>query len=121
MANKRRKYTEEFKREAVRLLETRGSQPVAEIAKSLGIQPSQLYDWRRHIADVAVTSESGRGESKDEELERLRKEVSQLRKEKETLKKSVLDSMGRCNTNFNKGVKQLHHAKAKNVVFGYRP
>jgi transposase len=89
MAKKKKRYTEEFKREAVRLLVTRGSQSVAEIAKSLGVQSSQLYEWRRRFADVEVTAQSGRGESKDEELERLRRENVQLRKEKETLKKSV--------------------------------
>ena len=89
MAKKKKHYTEEFKREAVRLLVTRGAQSVAEIAKSLGVQSSQLYDWRKRFADVEVTAQSGRGESKDEELERLRKENVQLRKEKETLKKSV--------------------------------
>ncbi len=35
MANGQKHYTEEFKREAVRLLVTRGAQSVAEIAKSL--------------------------------------------------------------------------------------
>ena len=89
MAKKRKIYTEEFKREAVRLLVTRGAQPVAEIAKSLGVPTSLLYDWRRRFSDVEATAVSGRGESKDEELERLRKENLQLRKEKETLKKSV--------------------------------
>lgn len=86
---KKKRHSEEFKREAVRLLVTRGSQPAAQIAKSLGVQASQLYDWRRKFTDVELTASSGRGESKDEELERLRKEVTQLRKEKETLKKSV--------------------------------
>ena len=34
---KRRKHTEEFKREAVRLLENRGERTVADIAASLGV------------------------------------------------------------------------------------
>lgn len=89
MAKKRKIYTEEFKREAVRLLVTRGTQTVAEIARSLVVPASLLYDWRRRFADVEVVAVSGRGESKDEELERIRRENIQLRKEKETLKKSV--------------------------------
>lgn len=36
MAIERRKYTEEFKREAVRLMETSGK-PIAELARDLGI------------------------------------------------------------------------------------
>jgi transposase len=89
MAKKKTRYTEEFKREAVRLLMTRGDRSTDEIAESLGVYPSRLYEWRKRFADVELTATSGRGESKDEELERLRKEVAQLRKEKETLKKSV--------------------------------
>lgn len=68
---KRKQYTEEFKREAVRLLITRGAQTVAEIAKSLGVQGSQLYKWRKVFADVEITATSGRGKSKEEELESL--------------------------------------------------
>lgn len=90
MAKKNKRYTEEFKREAVRLLVTRGDQPAAEIAKSLGVQCSQLYEWRKRFGDIESLASNGRGESKDEELDRLRKEVAQLRKEKETLKKSVM-------------------------------
>jgi len=89
MAKKNKRYTEEFKREAVRLLLDRGEQSAAEIAKSLGVAASQLYEWRKRFGDMAVAATSGRGEGKDEELERLRKEVAQLRKEKEVLKKSV--------------------------------
>ncbi len=40
---KRKSYSEEFKREAVRLLVTRGERPVAEVAKGLGVSASQLY------------------------------------------------------------------------------
>ena len=89
MSNSNKRYTEEFKREAVRLLVSRGGQPAGGIAKSLGVQPSQLYEWRKRFGDMAVAATNGRGEGKDEELNRLRKEVAQLRKEKEVLKKSV--------------------------------
>ncbi len=43
---KRKRYTEEFKRVAVRLLVTRGETPAREIARSLGVTGSQLYQWR---------------------------------------------------------------------------
>jgi len=86
---KRKSYSEEFKREAVRLLVTRGKRPVAEVAKGLGVSSSQLYQWQRRYADVAQAAVNGRGETKDEELARLRRENSVLRKEKEVLKKSI--------------------------------
>lgn len=87
---KKKRYTEEFKREAVRLLVTRGETSAREIARSLGIAGSLLYQWRKQYSEIEETALNSRGESKDEELARLRKEVLQLRKEKEVLKKSAL-------------------------------
>ena len=45
MTSDRKSYTEEFKREAVRLMETSG-QPVAQLARDLGINDNNLYRWR---------------------------------------------------------------------------
>lgn len=87
---KRRRYTEEFKREAVRLLETRGERSAAEVAEGLGVSPSLLFQWRKQLGEVEAATSNDRGESKDEELARLRREVTQLRKEKDVLKKSTL-------------------------------
>lgn len=86
---KRKQYTEEFKREAVRLLVTRGERPASEVAKGLGVAESQLYDWKKKQGDVAASAANGRGESKDEELKRLRRENATLRKERDVLKKSI--------------------------------
>ena len=90
MMAKRKKYTEEFKREAVRLLLSRGEQSAASVAKGLGIAESMLYQWAKKHGDVAKAAVNSRGETTDEELVRLRREVNQLRKEKEILKKSAL-------------------------------
>lgn len=87
---KRKRYTEEFKREAVRLLVTRGNRPAAEVAEGLGVAPSLLYQWQKQFSDIAETAMNSRGESKDEELSRLRRENAQLKKDKEVLKKSVM-------------------------------
>ncbi len=86
---KRRKYTEEFKREAVRQLETRGDRPARDVAESLGVAENLLYSWRRKYADVTETVRAERGETPDEELKRLRREVHQLRRDKEILKKAA--------------------------------
>lgn len=45
MATERKSYTEEFKREAVRLMETSGK-PIAQIARDLGVNDNKLYRWR---------------------------------------------------------------------------
>ena len=42
---KRRRFTQEFKSEAVRLLEA-GGRPAAEIARELGVPRNRLYKWQ---------------------------------------------------------------------------
>jgi transposase len=87
---KRRKHTEEFKREAVRLLENRGERAVADIAASLGVAENLLHAWKRKLGSAAeqVRRERG-GETPEDELKRLRREIAQLRQERDVLKKSV--------------------------------
>ena len=45
MTKTRRTFTDEFKREAVALLESSG-RPLMQVAIELGIQPSMLRSWR---------------------------------------------------------------------------
>ena len=45
MTKTRRTFTDEFKREAVALLESSG-RPLMQVAAELGIQPSMLRSWR---------------------------------------------------------------------------
>jgi transposase len=53
----RRKYTKEFKMEAVRLAED-SDVPVDEVARELGIHPNTLYKWRReYLADGEAADE----------------------------------------------------------------
>lgn len=87
---KRRKYTKEFKLEAVKLLEGRGDRTVADVAQSLGVAENLLFSWRKRFGtDAALAQTNGRGETTDEEVKRLRKEVAQLRRDREVLLKSV--------------------------------
>ena len=87
---KRKKHAEEFKREAVRLLENRGERAVADIAASLGVAENLLHAWKRKLGSAAeqVRRERG-GETPEDELKRLRRENAQLRQERDVLKKSV--------------------------------
>jgi len=87
---KRRIHTEEFKREAVRLLENRGERAVADVAASLGVAENLLHAWKRKLGSAAeqVRRERG-GETPEDELKRLRRENAQLRQERDVLKKSV--------------------------------
>ena len=45
----RRRFTPEFKLQAVRLLEA-GQRPAAEIARELGIPRNRLYKWQKQVA-----------------------------------------------------------------------
>ena len=82
-----RKYTQEFKTEAVNLVIEQGYS-IAEAARNLGIDASTLGKWK----NKAVTGGfSGSGNSKitQEELRCLRKENKRLKLEREILKKAV--------------------------------
>jgi transposase len=86
---KRRKYTEEFKREAVRLMEARGERTIADVAESLGVADNLLHSWKRTYADTAAEIREQRGETPEEELKRLRRENVQLKRDQEILKKAA--------------------------------
>ena len=87
---KRKKHPEPFKFEAVRLLEGRGERTVADVAASLGVAENMLHAWKKKCGSAAeqVRRERG-GETAEEELKRLRREVTQLKQERDVLKKSV--------------------------------
>ena len=84
--SKRKRYTAEFKAEAVRLVESRGSRTVQEIARSLGVAPSVLHSWRQTVSTATV---SDRGETPEQELRRLRRENADLKRDREALLKSI--------------------------------
>lgn len=89
MAKKRKKYPEDFKREAVRLMMARGERTVAEIASDLGVSPKQLYNWRRAYGAAAQRGRNANGETLEEEVRRLRREVRQLKTDQAILKKAA--------------------------------
>lgn len=81
----RRRFSKEFKREAVRLLRDSGK-GITQIAKELGVSASVLRTW----ADM-VEAEEKTGLSPEEldELKRLRKENARLKEEVEILGKAT--------------------------------
>lgn len=90
MATTRRRYTAEFKREAVRLAQ----QPEVsrtQVARELNIHPSLLRKWEEQFASGRWESKSGvvlRSEQA-QELERLRRELRRVTMERDILKKAV--------------------------------
>jgi transposase len=87
---KRKKHAEEFKREAVRLREGRGDRTVADVAAGLGVSETLLHSWKKKFGGTAelVRRERG-GETAEEELKRLRREITQVKQERDILKKSI--------------------------------
>lgn len=88
MADTRRKYTEEFKAEAVRLLNTSGKSGHA-LEKDLGVGSGMIYRWRRELGEHGEKAFPGNGVPRDEELARLRKELAEVREDREILRKAL--------------------------------
>ena len=86
---KRKKYTEEFKAEAVRLVCESGK-PIAQLARELGISANLLYRWRgeEHRATSLGTTRTAL-KAGHEELVRLKRENETLRKERDFLKSAA--------------------------------
>jgi len=86
----RRKYTREFKLEAVKLIKERGV-TVAQAARDLGVHATVLHNWVRQFASDPQHSFPGHGQMKpeDAEIARLRREVTKLKAERDILKKAA--------------------------------
>lgn len=86
---KRRKYTEEFKTEAVCLWQESGK-PIAQVARELGINPNLLSRWRieeHHAKNLGTTRPALKAEA--EELTRLKRELDTVKKERDFLRSAA--------------------------------
>ena len=91
MAESRRKHSDEFKREAVRLTYEPG-RSVAAVATDLGIDRSLLQRWRALMKpdDVAQTvARTGKPRTTTDEIQHLRRELARVTEEREILKKAL--------------------------------
>jgi transposase len=85
----RRRFSREFKLEAVRLLES-GQKPATQLALELGVQRGQLYKWQGQLARSG-TLHAGPGRPKleeESELTRLKRELRRVTEERDILKKA---------------------------------
>ena len=84
MSSKR--YTDEFKVEAVRQVLERGY-PVKDVAKRLGVSPYSLYEWlKTHRKAPAQRVET---QNLSAENQRLRAELKRVTEERDILKKAA--------------------------------
>ena len=91
-----KRFTEEFRREAVRQIKEHGH-PVAEVSERLGVSTHSLYQWIKRYSPTAGGQASHLA-SKDEEIRRLKSELRRVTEERDILKKAAVDSMGQRNT-----------------------
>jgi transposase len=86
----RRKFSREFKLEAVNLVRERGV-TVAQTARDLDVHENVLRKWVRELGKDPKHAFPGHGQMKPEQLEidRLRKEVAKLKAERDILKKAA--------------------------------
>ena len=84
----RRKFSAEYKREAVAMLDAPGVS-VSQIAAELGIGATILGRWRRELRQEAKQAFVGNGRPRDEELAQLRRELSRVTKERDFLREAA--------------------------------
>ncbi len=82
----RRRFTPDFKRQAVQLLNA-GQRPAAAIARELGIPRNRLYKWQKAVAvHGGAFPGSGRQAEPAAEVARLRRELARVTDERDILK-----------------------------------
>jgi transposase len=86
----RRKFTREFKLEAVKLITERGVS-VAQASRDLAVHQTQLRKWVQDFADDPQQAFPGNGRQNAEQAEitRLKCEVVRLKAERDILKKAA--------------------------------
>ena len=90
MLEQRRRFTKEFKLEAIQLVLSQGS-TATSVARNLGIKPNLLNRWIREYKADNEYAFPGLGKLKEpeEELRRVRKELADTKMERDILKKAL--------------------------------
>lgn len=88
MGSTRRKFTDQYKAEAVELVINSG-RPVAEIARDLGINEGTLGNWVQLAKKRGEFTEKPLNIDERAELKELREENRRLKMEREILKKAA--------------------------------
>ena len=81
-----KRYTEEFKAEAVKQV-TERNRPVAEVATRLGVTTHSLYQWIKKYS--ASTPERQAAQGQEAEIRQLKAELKRVTEERDILKKAA--------------------------------
>ena len=90
MGSTRRKFSREFKLEAVRMV-TEGGHSAQQVSRDLDIRPEMLRRWRRQLEADPDQAFPGVGQrkSREEEMWRLRRDLERVTMERDILKKAL--------------------------------
>lgn len=86
--SKRRRYSPEFKREAIALTRQPGVS-CRQVALEIGLNPNMLTRWKREAEEAAGQAFAGSGMPRDEEVARLKRELARVKKERDFLKEAA--------------------------------
>ena len=85
MGETRRRFSEEFKREAVRLAYESGRR-LSDVSRELEVRPDLIRRWRQKFSG----GQAGRAPTTEEqEIRRLQGDLSRVREERDILKKAL--------------------------------
>ena len=85
---KRRKYSREYKLEAVQLVK-QSDESMSQVAHNLGINTNMLARWVKEFSEPAMQAFPGQGSPRDEEVTRLKRELQQVKQERDFLKEAA--------------------------------
>jgi len=97
MTRKYKQYTQEFKLEAIRLL-NKSDKPVVQVARELGIRVNQIYKWKKQLDEKSTKAFSRTRKSIEktqleinlvDENKELKRKIERLEVEKDILKKAA--------------------------------
>ncbi len=84
----RRKFSDEYKREAVRLA-TQAGVTKSQVGRELGTIANLLGRWCRDYSANGGAAFPGQGKPRDEELALLKRELARVKKERDFLKEAA--------------------------------
>jgi transposase len=90
-----KRYTDEFKIEAVKQVTDRGHK-ISEVASRLGVTPKSLHDWVKKYGDEGTQYQAL--SEQQAEMRQLKAELRRVTEERDILKEAAEGSTGHCNS-----------------------
>jgi len=88
MKRNNKRYSDQFKKDAVRLVDNRGIKTIPQIAKELGVSQSMLYRWREQYSGE-LSEGNPLSAAERAEMESMRRRMRDLEAENAFLKKAA--------------------------------